>query len=102
MNDDSVIRSAEEWVEMLDEIQAKAAEVGVEIEAEVEADLEAYRVFFATASQRSDTMVDYVLNLVETQPGKPVAMIIGAAHTERVAELLEDGGCPLPCYELTL
>jgi hypothetical protein len=92
MNDDSVIRSAEEWVEMMDEIQAKAAEVGVEIEADVEADLEAYREFFATASQRSDTMVDYVLDLAETQPEKPIAMITGAAHTERVIDLLEDAG----------
>jgi hypothetical protein len=90
INDESVIISAEEWLEMLDEIEAKASAVGAEIESETRTDMQALRKFFETASRRSDTMVAYVLDLVETYPDAPVAMIIGAAHTEKVVESFTD------------
>ncbi len=70
------------------EIQKKASEVGAQIEAEDRADLEQELKFYQTATKRSATMAGHVLELPNLQPGAPVAMIIGAAHTEEVIEAL--------------
>jgi hypothetical protein len=45
--------------------------------------------FFETASQRSVTMVNNALQLPGTIAGAPEAMIIGAAHSAKVTELLK-------------
>jgi len=92
MRDESVIISAEEWMQIIDDIAAKAAEVGAEVDSEDKANLRALRRFFEVASNRSQTMVAHTLDLLQQSADAPVAMIIGAAHTELVAQLFTDEG----------
>jgi hypothetical protein len=74
--------------------------------------------FFKTASKRSCTIVRHTLGMCERAPGAPVALIIGAAHTAKVIDVLkaarasfavisplslvnptEKGGLSFPAYE---
>ena len=89
LNAPDVILSVKELVEIIDEIEARAAEVEADITPEDKANLEALRTFYQTASLRGHTMVTNVLALVEKSPGVPVAMTIGAAHSE-VSDLFAD------------
>jgi hypothetical protein len=90
INNEDIIISIEEWLSILDEIEAKAEAVGADIEPEDRANMQALREFYEAADQRSETMTSAVLDLAETHPDEPVAMVVGAAHTERVVELLTD------------
>ena len=91
LNDPNVMLSVEKLVEIIDEIEAKTAEVEADITPEDKADLEALRTFYQTASLRGHTMVTNVLALVEKSSGVPVAITIGAAHSE-VSDLFADAG----------
>lgn len=71
------------------EIQNKARELGVKVETKIEQEMENTLQFFETASKRSETMVNYVLRLLGMEPERPVAVIIGAAHTQEVIELFQ-------------
>ena len=89
LRDKKNIVSAEEMAVLLGEIQSKTEQVGARINAD---DREAMRVqinFFKTASKRSCTMVRHTLEMCERAPGAPVALMIGAAHTAKVIELLK-------------
>jgi hypothetical protein len=77
-------------LKILDEIEAKAASVGADISADDSQGMSDLRKFYATASQRSITMVDNTLAIAS--PNTPIAMVIGAAHTELVVELLKEKG----------
>jgi hypothetical protein len=79
--------SAEQLVERLRAIQAKASELGVQLPTDAQQDMQNEMQFFETASQRSSTMVDNTLRLPGPASG-PVAMIVGAAHADKVVELL--------------
>jgi hypothetical protein len=79
--------SSEQMIASIREVQAKADQVGAEVRPGAKADLEKVLKFFQTASERSATMVDKTLELVSRASG-PVVMIIGAAHADRVTELL--------------
>jgi len=92
INDENVIISDKEWIEILDEIEAKAIEVGAELAPEDKTGMEALKEFFRVTYQRSETIAAHVLDLLETHPEALAAMMIGAAHTERVAELFTDAG----------
>jgi hypothetical protein len=92
IQDETIIISAEEWLQIIDDIAAKATEVGAGVSADDKASLQALRRFFEVASNRSRTMVDYTLDLLQQSPGAPVAMIIGAAHTDLVAQLFANEG----------
>lgn len=92
LTDGRKIPSAEEELEIIDNIVAKAKEVRVEIPDELKTSLQALRRFFELASQRSLTMVNVILEIANHAQGRPVAMIIGAAHTQRVVQLLQREG----------
>ena len=92
INDESIIISDKEWVEILGEIETKAIESGAELEPEDEAAMDALQEFFQATYQRSDALASNAINLVEAHPAAPLAMMIGAAHTERVSELLTEAG----------
>ena len=83
--------SSEEMMAHIREVQAKAKSVGADVSADAKREMGNVLGFYQTASMRSDTMVGNALALA-TGTGAPIAMIIGAAHTERVAELLGKGG----------
>lgn len=85
--------SSEQLIERLREIQAKADQVGAKIRPEAARDMESEIHFYETASQRSGTMVSNALQL----PGSaeaPEAMIIGAAHADKVTTLLTQENVP--------
>jgi hypothetical protein len=90
--DVNAIMSAEELLKLADEIKDKARQVGADITPEDEADLRDLRRFYELASQRTDTMVKNTLELFKQSPEAPVALITGAAHTERAVELLKQSG----------
>jgi hypothetical protein len=85
---------AEEWVAALTAIERKAAEVGAQIPAEDRQNMTKLIAFFQMADDRSRTMVAATASVASRSPKAPVAMIIGAAHTSRVVELLEAGRQP--------
>jgi len=89
MNDETKIISAEGWLQILDEIEARASNVDV---SEYKPGMDNLREFYETASQRSRTMVDNTLEISQRSPNVPVAMVIGAAHTELVVQLFAERG----------
>jgi len=84
--------SVEDLIEVMEEIEAKADEVNAPVDADTRAGLQNYKHFFEVASQRSDTMVDNTVALLNEHPTAPIAMIIGAAHTARTSDLLDGLG----------
>jgi hypothetical protein len=92
INDKSKIISAEGWLQILDEIEAKAVDVGVDISAEDKQAMSGLRKFYETASQRSRTMIDNTLEISKLSPNVPVALVTGAAHTELIIKLLTERG----------
>jgi hypothetical protein len=82
------ITSSEAEIARARELQNKASQVGAQVSPQASADLEKEIKFYETASKRSNTMVDHLLELPGMDAGTPSAMIIGAAHTERVVDLL--------------
>lgn len=92
VSDPSVTASCEEMLELIDEIEAKAADVGADIAPEDEENLQALITFYRACSVRSDALSKNTLALAEQVAGAPVAMQIGAGHTSRVKDLLTDAG----------
>lgn len=90
IKDKTKIISAESWLKILDDIEAKAVSEGAEITSENKQAISDLRKFYVIASQRSRTMVNNTLAIVS--PNIPVAMVIGAAHTELVVDLLTKKG----------
>ena len=80
--------SSEKMVADLRELQAKADSVGATVSPDAKQGVDKVIEFYQTASKRSDAMVDKVLEIAAAAKGSPVAMIIGAAHADRVTELL--------------
>jgi hypothetical protein len=88
-DDSSSDVSAEKSVVLLREVEAKARELGIRIPAPVEAGFRDDLNFFQTASRRSCTIVKNTLAMMEPGSSAPVALIIGAAHTPKVVELIK-------------
>lgn len=82
--------SLEETISIYKEIQKKADRVGAEVDAESKAGLEELIVYDEARASASKTITTNTLALCEKSPDAPVAMTIGAAHTSKVFELLED------------
>lgn len=83
------IVSIEEEMQVLDEIKAKADEVDAEITDEDQQGMGELYKFYEARSNASQTMMDNVLALRSLSPDAPIAVVVGAAHTKRVVELLE-------------
>jgi hypothetical protein len=54
--------------------------------------LETLKTYLGVVSERSDAMAANALNLLAAHPGEPLAITIGALHTERVIEDLTEAG----------
>lgn len=83
--------SSEELIVIYKEIEAKADSGSAQIDAEARSGMRDAKNFFVTASKRSCTMVRNTLAMCDAAPKSPVALIIGAAHTAKVVELLKAG-----------
>ncbi len=92
LSDSVNIVSAEEWLIALDEIAAQAEAVEADLTEVDAANLEAMSEYFDNVSQRSEAMAAEMLNLANANPEAPLAMNIGALHTEHVVKLLTEAG----------
>jgi hypothetical protein len=90
----SDMASPEERYTIFEELQIKAAEVNVLINPEEEADMEALKDYLLVVSQRSDAMVANLKTVLDANPGAIIPISIGAAHTDRVIELLTEASIP--------
>ena len=81
---DTSVTSIEVLLDRLREIQQKARNSDLTVDRQVRQDMDAIIHFYEVASHRSITMVNYVSNMKGVASGGPVAMAIGAAHTELV------------------
>jgi hypothetical protein len=86
------ITSAEQFVANLRVLQTKADAVSATVSPESRQGLDRMISFYETASKRSDAMVRKTKELAASSGGAPVAMIIGAAHSDKVSELLAQQG----------
>ena len=91
---DIQVQSTEAEAAGLRELKAKAEQVGAQVPAESVTAMNETLRFYDTASERSDTMVNRVLNLPGTKRTLPIAMIIGAGHTDKVTRLLREKNVP--------
>jgi hypothetical protein len=94
LNDPKTALAVEGMVDLIDRIAKKATEVGVEISSQDQQNFQEARAFFEARSMASGTMVGKVLQLVKQFPNAPVAMTMGAAHTEKLVGLLRQAGVP--------
>jgi len=85
----SKVISAEQWLSLLDEIESKAREVSYEPSSGERESMKKTKEFFTTANKRSSTMVRKVVQLAQQHSEAPVAMVIGAAHTDGVCRLFD-------------
>lgn len=74
------------------EIRAKARKMGISVDRTVDDDFDRTLEFFDTASKRSVTMAHRMTKLVAETSGGTSAMIIGAAHSKEVQDVLEEDG----------
>jgi hypothetical protein len=73
-------------------IKAKADDLGLTIPDRTRKQFDVYLSFLEARDRASDAMTAYVVGLAKAAEGKPVGMIIGAAHTERIVTLLRESG----------
>ncbi len=92
LSDPINIVSAEDWLIALDELRAQAETVEADLTDEDAANLDAMGEYFEHVSQRSEAMVSAMLDLAASYSEAPLAMTIGALHTDRVIELLTEAG----------
>ena len=71
------------------EIIAEADSVRVQLPPDVKGELNASLNFYQAAEKRSDTMASAAAILAKKNAGTPIAVIIGAAHTQRLLAGLE-------------
>lgn len=83
--------SIEKMIELLREIKQEVLSRKVSIEPELSSNMNKLMLFYEAANRRSEKLVKNTVPLVKNNLSKPVAMIIGAAHTDYVADLLKKG-----------
>jgi hypothetical protein len=83
------IASTEESVAILREIDKKAKDLGINLASQQEVGFNEDLNFYQTASKRSCTIVKNTLAMMDATSAAPMALIIGAAHTPKVVELIK-------------
>jgi hypothetical protein len=81
--------STEESEVILREIEQKTKALGLEIDPQDQAGFRADQGFYQMASKRSCTMFKNTLAMIDPTSTTQVALIIGAAHTPKVVELIK-------------
>jgi hypothetical protein len=72
----------------LRDIEKRAADVGAEIDDDTKRQMRSKISFYEAAEQRTHTMVNRILSAASSGSTGPIAMIIGAGHTQGVVSLL--------------
>lgn len=86
--------STSELVQQIREIQTEAKRLNVQVEPSIRDGLQKTLRFYEVAIQRSATMVNHLANLRRSKPAAPAAMIIGAAHSQEIMDLLQKQRIP--------
>jgi len=90
------IPSMDELVSMVESVKAEAQKTEVRarapISAEHDANFETLLAFFKVHAQRSSVLPANMLKVAAANPGAPLAMIVGAAHSPRVIEQFTKAG----------
>jgi hypothetical protein len=84
--------SIEATLEQVALVEAEATKRNVPIPPQLSRDLQGLKTFLQAASRRSDYMVAQIGKLTANSGNQVVAAIIGAAHTERMVQLLRERG----------
>jgi hypothetical protein len=82
-------KSTEDEIRIIKEVRDEATRIGIESEQRLTDALNENIRFLEARSAASKTMVTNALSIANTQ-ASPIALIIGAAHTERVFSLLKE------------
>ncbi|RME08519.1 MAG: hypothetical protein D6803_01010, partial [Anaerolineae bacterium] len=77
--------SVGDMLSLLDELEAQADEVGANLVEGAAENLKALRDYLGVVSERSTAMVENALALAEEHADAPLAITIGAMHTEEVS-----------------
>ncbi len=85
----------EEVLNLLDRIEQEAQKAGFKPSTTLQSNFAALRGLYKEAAQRSDSMVANTIKLIETHPGTPIPIMIGAGHTQGMVELFAKRGIPL-------
>lgn len=85
---------AGEWLDLLTEIEKKVQDVGARPEPGERQAMRELKRFFGTADERSLTMAEATSALARLSSGPPIAMMIGAAHTDRVCREFDQSKMP--------
>jgi hypothetical protein len=86
---DEQVAGTEEAEIILQEIEQKANELGLRIPSQDQAEFREDQAFYQTASKRSCTIVKNTLEMMDPANTAPLALIIGAAHTPKVVQLIK-------------
>ena len=86
------IPSTGEMVALYNDLKEKADQVGARVTEKDRASLQEQIKFFRTATKRSCTMVENTFAMLDSASKSPVALIVGAAHTNLVIDLLRAHG----------
>lgn len=89
LNPSSKDASAEQILQYLQEIKQESEKRQVEIPDDVKRDMNAKIAFIEAVIARSKIMASNAISLTESDHKAPIAIIIGAAHTEHMADLLK-------------
>ncbi len=90
---DPTTSSAEEYLELLDQIKQEFEKERLKSPTKQQADFEALREFVRAVSLRSDVMVANMLKIAAANPGAPLALFgTGADHIKRMVELFTKAG----------
>lgn len=82
--------SCESMIKEMRELEDRAAQMSVDISSELRRAADATVGFYEACEGRSKTMVDRTLEIASNGTGGSVAIIIGAAHTEGITQMLRD------------
>ena len=93
LQDISDILVVEDRVAMIDELQAKVEELGIEMPPNLEADMKTLRNYLTDVfDQRSIIMAENAFAMAEANAGTPIAINAGAMHISRIFERLTEKG----------
>jgi hypothetical protein len=84
-----IVSGTEESASILREVEKRVRELGVRTTPQIEAGFREDLNFYQTASTRSCTIVRNTLAMMDANSNAPLSLIIGAAHTPKVVELIK-------------
>ena len=92
LRDEIDMTSAEEMLEILSLLRSRASRVHANLSDVTAAQLDALEDYMQVVSRRTEAMATSMLDLASSLPGVPLAVNIGAMHSERMMDLFADSG----------